>query len=791
MGLLLQRTGRERKRDTTGMSNLEPREVGPAASGRFVRSRKRAALCVFGIALAVQACYLLEASRDPSYLVPIVDAGTYHAAARDFALGQTGHATAGHAYWQPPGFPLLLGCVYRVVGVHILAAKCVLAVFASLNCVMVWWLGTRAFSRRVGTIAGLMLALYGPFLFYSTQLLPVGMAMTLNLLALVLWMRGGQRGGWANRLALGLVIGAAVITVPNSGVIWLAVLWTQVRAVALPGQARRAVAAASLTALGLLIPIGATTVRNYAASGEFVIISTNGGINFFLGNNAHADETVAIRPGEAWERFSRGESGDPTRRRSERSREFMARARTYIAENPVDFARGLGRKAVRLINAREIPRNVDPHSYRDSSRLLAMLMWRVGPVAVPFGLVAPLAMVGIFAWRGRGRARRRLCGRLALYVALYGISVVLFFVTSRHRLPMIPVIIIFAAAGLVEGVNRLRNAGTRLWGVVGGYTARLTPARRGSPAHIARSTPGSIAAPVSFIVAAALVNLPISSPTDHVDFKAEFHLCVAEHYLNQGERERAEQHFRQALRLDPDYAAAQRKLALFLMRVGDFDEASSLLARAVELNPASAEALWARGEWLRRRDRLDEALRTLEAALALDPHSARIHAALAETLIATGRTDEGVDHYFQAINLFEDPGPALIRLADLLTTAGRYEEAIECYRKGLWRVEPDLATLNRVALLLATCPRAELRDCRQAIGLAEHACAVTSYRVPGAMDTLAMAYAECGRWEDAAGVAHRALDLALAGGDTSTADAIRPRLEQYEAHRNGPPEQRE
>jgi tetratricopeptide (TPR) repeat protein len=114
--------------------------------------------------------------------------------------------------------------------------------------------------------------------------------------------------------------------------------------------------------------------------------------------------------------------------------------------------------------------------------------------------------------------------------------------------------------------------------------------------------------------------------------------------------------------------------------------------------------------------------------------------------------------------------------------------------------EDNWVALNNVAWLRAACPDAEVRNgeravalaeraCRvvrngeRAVALAERACRVTRYRDGEYVDTLATAYAEAGRFDDAIASSKRAIRLALAAGRTQAADAFRERLAHFEKRR--------
>ncbi len=747
------------------------RSTSSTASSSVSRRRTLPDLLIVAIvALAVQAAYLAESGNpqvgggapqrrggDPTFHHPIVDAGTYHAAATRFAEG--GPLSPG-AFWQPPLFPLMLGGIYRVVGTSILTAKIVLAVIAALSCVTVWWLAGRLFTRGVALVAGLMLALYGPFILFSTQLLPTGPAIFLNLLALVLWVKCLDRPSWYAWLLFGLAVGAATITVPNSAVLLIPAVIRLITSAASRKRRRSSLGACVLVIVGTALPVGAVTLRNYVVSGEFVLVSTNGGINFYIGNNPRADETVAVRPGEHWRRLARAEMGAEVQTRSEQSGHFFRMGLAYASNQPIDFIKGLGRKTLRIVNAREIPRNINPYVYRDFSHMLSAAMWRVGSFAFPFGLIAPLAVVGIITSVGVDDGKRQARLALIAFLLAYGASVVLFFISSRHRLPVVPVLVVFAAAGIVWLIQQ------------GRYRSRSPQGR-----------PLRRTVAISFAASCVLVNLPVSGPTDGVDFRAELYMCIGEAFVREGNLLEAEQCFRRAQRIAPGTSAIQVGLARVLGRQGDFDQAEQLLERASALDPDASDARALLGDSWRRRGRTDDAIRLLTETLDSDPFSPDAHSVLADTLADLDRLDEAIEHYREAIRLRDRAGWLLIRFADVLVRSAAYEEAIGAYRQGLWEVEPDPETLNRVAWLLATCPQPELRDCERAIDMALHVCEITEYAHPVALDTLAAAYAECGRFDVAVRWVTRAIDVATGRGDVEAADSFRNRLDIYLASR--------
>src|SRR2546427_8115233 len=151
---------------------------------------------------------------------------------------------------------------------------------------------------------------------------------------------------------------------------------------------------------GLLVALGPVAVRNRAVSGEWVLVSSHGGLNFYIGNNAEADGTYRSVPGiapdiEGQVRDARTvaetAAGRPLRA-SEVSRHFYGRAWKWIALRPGAAFRLFLRKLAFCFNAVDLSLNYSYAYYsRDEATLLRVLV--VGPwLLVPLGLVGLVAV---------------------------------------------------------------------------------------------------------------------------------------------------------------------------------------------------------------------------------------------------------------------------------------------------------------------------------------------------------------------------------------------------------------
>ena len=203
--------------------------------------------------------------------------------------------------------------------------------------------------------------------------------------------------------------------------------------------------------------------------------------------------------------------------------------------------------------------------------------------------------------------------------------------------------------------------------------------------------------------------------------------------------------FRHALAVDDRNAPAHMNLGVALVEKGELEEAGRHFAEALRIWPHYAEAQSNLGFVLASQGKWNEAVAAYRAALALNPRISQVHYLLGSALLSQGKAEEALPEYGAALEL--DPSHPL--------------------------------ALNDLAWLLATATDARLRDGKQAVSLGERLCRLTNYKVPQYLGTLAAAYAEAGRFDEAATTAERARELAAGGGDAALAQRNAQLLQLY------------
>ncbi|MGA3068378.1 MAG: tetratricopeptide repeat protein [Tepidisphaeraceae bacterium] len=122
-------------------------------------------------------------------------------------------------------------------------------------------------------------------------------------------------------------------------------------------------------------------------------------------------------------------------------------------------------------------------------------------------------------------------------------------------------------------------------------------------------------------------------------------------------------------------------------------------------------------------------------------------------------------------------------LGFLLQTTGHVPEAREHYEQALQYNPNCYEAQNNLAWILATLPPFAGGDPDRAVILARRACELTRAGDPDYLDTLAVAYAADGRFDDATATTEKAITLARSAGHTDFVQKMESRLELYRAGR--------
>lgn len=614
---------------------------------------------VFVAALGLRAAnWWGQREHNPFFATPVMDEQRHDAWARAIAAGR---GLGPRPFFRAPLYYYLLAGFYALVGPDVALARLAGCVLGAAACYLIARLGVMLSGFPTGLLAGLLAAVYWPFVYFDGLLLTVVLEVFLNVLLLLLLVRAGRGEGWWRFAVAGAVWGLAALTRPNvlafaPGVLaWL--WWGHVRG-ARRYDPRRAAGVLFAAAALVILPV---TIRNRVVGGEWILIASNGGVNLYIGNNPHADGTTAIVPGtrpdwqggyEDTHRLAAAALGhEPSE--GEVSRYWAGRALAWIRAEPGAWARLMLRKLRLFWSPVEIPNN-QPIAYFARLSPISRVYWFGFPVIACLGLAGTVLV-------GRDWRRWLLPG---LYGLLYMSTVVLFFCPGRYRLPVVPVLILLGAEGLVRLVRHAR--GGRL-GPVAGYAA----------------------------MAGAAALFLATNPPERTAFRREneglAHMNLAHYYTNLAaavDPQRARPHLEAAARLRPEDPAPRLALGTLLLRGGQPAAARPVLEEAVRLNPGDAEGLRHLGYCLEQLGELAAAAEQFRRLLALRPQDADAALHLGTVLGRLGRLDASVEYLQRAVECRPELLSARLNLATTLHRLGRSAEAVAV-------LEPALAAARR------------------------------------------------------------------------------------------------
>lgn len=528
---------------------------------------------IAAVAFALRFLYLGQFAALPIFADPVGDSAAHLHRAAEIAQGKW--LPARPFYYCSIFYPYFLALV--LAGMHgSLATVAAIQLAAGTGVVvLVALLGRRAFGDVAGLISGALATLYGPSAFFEADVLGVvwgQLALCAGMLLVLLWSTSRRRStaAWA-----GVAFGLAAVERPNLLLValvtigWIA--WSR-RSAVIPFLA------------GLAGPLLVVLALNVAGTGQWVPLTTSGGINLALGYHDGANGTYDepweheapefsaqhVEPEEAmiaWASLETGRTLSP----QEASRYWLDRTLSWIARHPRESLALTFRKTLLMLNAVEVPNHLDFAFIRARASALKLLF-------VGFAPVLALAGVG-FA------ARRR--DPVAIYFALVALaamlSVVPFTVADRYRAPMLPGLFLLAGAGVLS----LRHP-------------RVLPLACGA-------------------ALLAISAIPLIRPLE-----GRNHWMFAQAYERRGDLPRAITSYEAAVKAEPGDAQLLNNLGNAYRRAGRLNAAQATLERAVRVEPRLAYPHKSLGVVLIGEGRLPEALAELQAAHEILPTDAEV-----------------------------------------------------------------------------------------------------------------------------------------------------------------------
>ncbi len=529
--------------------------------------------------------------HNPVFSLPLVDSAEYvndaHYYIEQNWLGRCA------AYRHPPAYPYAIAILFKIFGNSVKVVKLFQILLDLLNTFFVYLIAKEVFNATAGLVASALYALYMPIIFYSIEILPPILAIFL-LLASILsliksyQLQNTQASGKPWLSISGISFGLLLATIFNFIISLPLILLWQYRC--FKGSIRRRLAYLSIFAAFSLAPVILTSARNCIFADDCAVVTSNGGSNFYIGNNQDIYKTVSLREGIGWVGL-RLSPFQTVQIRNLRDLDlfFYKQGKEFVVHQPLKWLWVMLKKTVLFFNAYELPRNFDFYFFSNFSALARLPLVRFGLV-LPLGLSAILYLMFMAA----NHKQRQLTSLILIILLSYCFSIIIFFVAGRYRLPIIPLFIILAAYYIVTFIGHYVNRQYRIVAAMvacacffaalaqqkffkDNYPYQLDLAH--SYAQIAR---------VFFMThqpdaAYAFVQEGLKNKPDSSTYK--LYSLLGLYYANTGERQKAIASLEKTLELKPENFFDYGSIAVLLASEGKPGQAIAYFKKGIEIAP--------------------------------------------------------------------------------------------------------------------------------------------------------------------------------------------------------------
>ena len=252
--------------------------------------------------------------------------------------------------------------------------------------------------------------------------------------------------------------------------------------------------------------------------------------------------------------------------------------------------------------------------------------------------------------------------------------------------------------------------------------------------------------------------------------------------------------FETAVKLDPTRWKSVHNRGVSLALVGEYEQALRDFSKTIELQPGYSNAWFNRAEIRYELERYDDAIADYTEALRLEPEDAGLHISRGHAYFQSRRFQSALQDYDQAVQLDPENAVAVANRADAYRSLGMWQESAADYRRAIQLDEKLGRAYQSAAWLMATCPDERFRNAKLALEPAQRAIQLDGEKDFRYLDTLAVAYANAGEFEQAKAAVSKALAICPAEHEPALAkrldlfDAEKPyRQEMRTATREAPP----
>jgi len=606
-----------------------------------LRGRNYEWVLIIGIGFVLRLAHLFQWRKSPFFEYPAVDELYHYLWAKDIA---NGNILGDGPFFRAPFYPYFLSATFKIFKNPFFYPRLIQMMLGVVALYLVWRLALQITKSRIKSlVVGLVCAIYPAFIYFEARFLLDWLLVFLDTLILILLVRSDRKNNLFWLFLSGVVGGLSAITRPNIlPVLLLLFLWW-----VFAGDAERRkkwLKGAVLFFIGVLIPIIPVSAHNIIYGKDFVLIASQGGINFYIGNNAASDGASSYVPelGTDWQyiqcRYLAEEETGKKLKPSEVSRFYYKKGLNFILNEPISALKLYLRKIYLLLNKFEISDNQNMGFHKRYSWVLR--------IPIGFWLIAPLGFASLVFVKDKNQIL------LAIFVVAYSLTLIPFFITARLRLPIVvPLVILgvdFLFATLKSASNQFMEFLKRYIAILAMIVISWT-----NWAHI---------------------------PSNYFAYS---YFSLGNIYLRQGRLDDALKSYESAILKDPNFKRAHLNRGVVYFRMRKLEKAEQEFLQELIVDPKSAPAFANLGVTYRLLGKREKAIEFGRKAIELNPFYIDGYYMLAQSYHGLGLEDSALSVLRLGIEKFPQNRRLYLLYGNILELKGEYAEAERAYRNAI------------------------------------------------------------------------------------------------------------
>jgi 4-amino-4-deoxy-L-arabinose transferase-like glycosyltransferase len=537
-------------------------------------------ICFFGFVLRL--LFLIQIQDIPFFQDLYSDSKIYNQWAEEIV--NEGKLYGERVFFMSPIYPYVLAVIKVFFDDAVFAIRLIQILIGTINVIIMFLIGRNLFTSTVGYITALLSAVYIVFIFYTSTILSETLQLFVVSLLILMLSKNPKNLNSKKWFIIGVLIGLAALFRANilifyiPTIIWILFYyrknnkWIFIRKIIV------------FFTLGLVLPIFPATLNNYLASGDFVLISSNGGINFYIGNNKDAigiyqpPKDFDIFTDLSGERYAEKISGNNLSQ-SESSSFWYKKGFYYIFNDPLGFFLLQVNKTALFFSPNEYPQSfiMDIDFFKEQYSTILKF-------PLPgFGFILIFSIFG-FVLTLKEKSKYSL---LYIFTFCYIIATILFFITGRFRIALTPIFISFAAFGIIQIYSFIKIK--RYKELIAGF----------------------------FLVILYLISQKYLVK-DYNLTSYDAYLNLGNIYFERGEYPEAYQSYLKSLKYK-DYYLTHMMIGNFFKAQRNYSEAYRAYQNAIKRNPQSALTFFNLGTLYINVNEYENALVNFEKTIEIDP----------------------------------------------------------------------------------------------------------------------------------------------------------------------------